>query len=99
MTESPDQPKSKTRKKNEMLELQQLGESLLQVPPNIYKKLPIPEELNIAITEARKISSPGAKRRQLQFIGKLMRRIDPDPIRIAIEQWQSGRPIQKNSRK
>lgn len=75
---------SKTRRKQEMHALQALGGALLDVPPSQLDALDIPEELAEAVREATRIRSHEAKRRHLQYIGRLMRKLDPEPIRAAI---------------
>src|SRR5690606_27291459 len=52
--------------------------------------LGLPEQLREALAEARAIRAHGARRRQLQYIGKLMRSIDAEPIRAALAAWQAG---------
>lgn len=83
-------PKSKSQLKREMHELQQLGEALVEMPVAAYDKLPVPAQLDEAIALARNIKSRSALRRQLQLIGKIMRRIDSEPIANAYQQWQGG---------
>ena len=80
------QPKpSKSARKREQLELQQLGEQLIGLPADELSALPIDERLRDAVVAAAKIRSHGALRRQKQLIGKLMRHCDPEPIRYALE--------------
>ena len=80
------QPKpSKSARKREQLELQQLGEQLIGLPADELRALPIDERLRDAVLAASKIRAHGALRRQKQLIGKLMRNCDPDPIRRALE--------------
>lgn len=82
--------KSKTATKREMIELQQLGERLLELNPDQLKKLVLPDELIVALKESKKITAHGAKRRHLQFIGRLMRKIeDPQPIRDYLQELQT----------
>ena len=76
---------SKSAKKREYLALQQLGEQLLTVKESDLLSMDLDEELLAAIQDARRIKSHGALRRQKQFIGKLMRGIDPEPVRAALE--------------
>lgn len=83
-------PKSKTQIKDEMRDLQKLGEALLDLPLSVYQTFPIPEELNSALELARKINSHGAMRRQMQFIGKIMRTIDAQPLQEAYDEWLTG---------
>ena len=78
-------PLSKTRRKRAMEELQALGEELVALPGDRIKRIDIPEEFREAIGEARRMPRHDeARRRQMQYIGKLMRAIEPEPIRTAI---------------
>lgn len=79
----PDLP-SKTQRKRAMAELQSLGEALLALPSARVSALALPEPLADALAAARRIASREARRRQLQYIGRLMRTVDPAPIRAAI---------------
>ncbi len=83
--------KSKSQLKREVEALQKLGESLLELPDAIYKSFPIPEDLDAALQDAKRIKSNVAKKRQMQFIGKVMRDIDAEPIQQAYEEWKTGR--------
>ena len=80
----PTEPPSKSARKREALDLQTLGEALIELPPAELDALDLPETLHDAIVAARDISSRGARVRQRQLIGKLMRRIDAEPIRAAL---------------
>jgi len=77
---------SKTKQKRKMEELQNIGKALVELPKDLLKKLDLPESLRDQVLEARKISQNGAKRRQLQFIGKIMRNIEVEPIQIQLDQ-------------
>lgn len=83
-------PKSRTQKKKEDRELQKLGEALVSLPHEQLKTMEIPEELEEAILFARKTKSRGAHRRQQQYIGALMRTLDPEPIIQALEAIRRG---------
>jgi ribosome-associated protein len=83
-TEHEDRP-SKTRRKRDMEALQELGSELLNFSDEVLLQMDLPETLRDAVQAARKIRSHGARKRQLQYIGKLMRDIDPAPVRAAIE--------------
>lgn len=72
---------SKTAKKKEMNELQDLGMALTKLSDQALKKIGLPEDLLQAIKDYKKITSNGATKRQAQYIGRLMRDIDPEPIR------------------
>ncbi|MCK6405854.1 MAG: DUF615 domain-containing protein [Rhodocyclaceae bacterium] len=84
MTDDALAPLSKTRKKQEMHALQDLGEELAALSVERLRKIDIPESLREALLAAQRITSHGARRRQLQYVGKLMRDIDPEPIRAAL---------------
>ena len=77
-----DEIPSKTQKKQTMHELQALGEALTALPDSSLASIALPQPLAEAIAEARRISSRGGKRRQLQYIGRLMRDLDPAPRRF-----------------
>ena len=85
---TPDEesiPLSKTRRKQAMEELQSLGEELVALASDQVKRIDIPEELRTAVSEAQRMMRPDeAKRRQMQYIGKLMRNVDVEPIREAL---------------
>ncbi len=78
-------PPSKTQRKQQMEELQTLGEELVALAADRVKKIDIPDELRDAIREAQRMTRHDeAKRRQLQYIGKLMRNVEIEPIRAAL---------------
>ena len=81
---------SKTRRKQEMHALQSLGETLARLPGEQLSRLDLPDSLRDAIVQARQISQRGALRRQLQYIGRLMRDADADHIRNQLESVQAG---------
>ena len=83
-------PPSKTRLKAEADEKQALGESLLTLRADLMARLDLPEKLLQAIADAKKITSFEGRRRQMQFIGKLMRPLDDEPIRDAINEQANG---------
>jgi ribosome-associated protein len=78
-------PVSKSQRKRDMDALRQLGEELLDFDAAALDRLELPEDLLDAIKTAKKIHAHGARKRQLQYIGKLMRLIDPEPVRAAVE--------------
>ena len=83
-------PPSKTQLKAEADEKQALGEALLTLRPDLMARLDLPEKLLQAIGDAKKITSFEGRRRQIQFIGKLMRPLDDEPIRDAIDEQANG---------
>ena len=74
-----DEP-SRTELKRESDELQKLGESLLTLRADLMAKIDLPEKLVEAVAEAKRITNFEGKRRQMQFIGKLMRKLDDDAV-------------------
>jgi ribosome-associated protein len=79
---------SKTRRKRQSLALQELGKELTQLTPGQLAELELPERLLEAVLEARRISKFGALRRQLQYIGRLMRNVDSRSVAARL---RSGR--------
>ena len=83
---------SKTRRKHAMHALQDLGERLVALSPENLKLLDLPERLADAIGLARGIRAHEGRRRQMQYIGKLMRTVDAEPIEVALAQILGGLP-------
>ena len=83
----PDQ-ESRGKRKAEMLALQKIGESLMKLTNDQLAKIDLPEDLREAIQQAKLLKSNEAKRRQLQYIGKIMREIDPEAIKQALKRIQ-----------
>ncbi|CDH47216.1 ribosome biogenesis factor YjgA [Candidatus Contendibacter odensensis] len=85
-------PPSKSQRKREATALQDLGEQLVELTRAQLNRVPLPEDLLAAVQAAQAISQRGGRKRQLQYIGKLMRRIDdPEAIRTALSTVLSGR--------
>src|SRR5215831_9105005 len=87
MTQSP--PLSKTRRKKESQALQELGAELVALSSERLAALELPEFLRDAVMDAQRISGFEARRRQMQYIGKLMRKVDAEPIQVRLEAWKS----------
>jgi ribosome-associated protein len=87
-------PRSKTQRKADMHALQRLGEALIALDPRRFAELSaevaFPDRLADAVAEARAITAWGARRRQIQFVGRLMRDVDPEPIRRRLAAWEHG---------
>ena len=77
---------SRTQRKREALDLQKTGQRLVELDPGDLASVPLPQDMLDAIALYKRIRSFEARRRQLQFIGKLMRKIDLDPIQAALSQ-------------
>lgn len=86
---APNRP-SKSALKRQMHDLQALGLELSELPESRVAKLDLPEALRDALAEYRRTRSHEGRRRQLQFIGKLMRQADEGPIREAIAAFKLG---------
>jgi ribosome-associated protein len=78
--EDEEQRRSKSARKREAASLQELGVKLSALPDQEIKDLDLPENLFIALRALRRLPSHGAQVRQRQYIGKLMREIDPEPV-------------------
>ncbi|MFN2339394.1 MAG: ribosome biogenesis factor YjgA [Gammaproteobacteria bacterium] len=84
--ERHDEPPSRSQRRRDMEALQVLGEELVGLPATTLRNIPMPDTLREAVMQARTITAHGGRRRQLQYIGKLMREVDATPIRAALEQ-------------
>ena len=92
-TDEMDLPPSKTRIKQQMHDLQGIGEQLVELSNDRLKELDLPEHLFDAVREMKRINKFGAQRRQMQFIGRLMREVETAPIVAKLEVW-SGKSHQ-----
>jgi ribosome-associated protein len=84
---------SKTELKKESTELQKLGEALLTLRAEAFERLDLPEGLVTALEELKRITNFEGRRRQLQYVGKLMRQLEPEVLqaaRDALEEQRSG---------
>ena len=84
---------SRTELKKESAELQKLGEALLTLRGDLMAKLELPEKLTGALEDLKKITNFEGRRRQMQFVGKLMRQLEPEElqaVRDALEEQRSG---------
>ena len=78
-------PPSKSQRKRDMHALQDLGEQLVALSLDQLKKVPMPDSLADAIRDAKRITKHEARRRQMQYVGKLMRNVDPAPIQAQLD--------------
>lgn len=84
---------SRTDLKRESAELQKLGESLLTLRADLMQRLQLPEKLLEALAQAKRITNFEGKRRQMQYVGKLMRGLDEDAlqaIRDTLDEQRRG---------
>lgn len=77
---------SKSQRKRDMVALQELGESLISLAPEQLERMDLPEDLAEAIRFYHILKDKEAKRRHQQFIGTVMRRIDAEPLRQALQE-------------
>ncbi|HWK61712.1 MAG TPA: ribosome biogenesis factor YjgA [Eoetvoesiella sp.] len=81
---------SKSQIKREMLALQDLGKQLVELPPEKLKQLPLDEKLYEAIRLAQRTTSREGRRRQVHYVGKLMRQADAETITSQLDIWLNG---------
>jgi ribosome-associated protein len=86
---TPERP-SKTQRKREASDLQRLGLELAELSDQRLARVDMPENLRDALTEYRRTRSHEGRRRQLQYVGKLMRDADPEPLRQAVAEAALG---------
>lgn len=85
----PPEEGSRSQRKEEVQALQKIGESLLKLTEEQLAKIELPDNLLAALKHAKSLSSNEAKRRQLQYIGKIMRNIDAEAIKLTLKRMQS----------
>jgi ribosome-associated protein len=81
---------SKTRLKKAMHDLQDLGEELVKLPQHHLDRLVLSDPLRDALEQWRRTRSHEGRRRQMQYIGKVMRNVDPEPLREAVAAFKLG---------
>jgi ribosome-associated protein len=88
---------SKSQKKRNMIALQSVGEELVALSTDVINKMDLPDELRVAILDAKRIpnSKHGGNKRQMQYIGRLMREVDPAPILAQLQALKA--PNQKQT--
>ena len=79
---------SKTQKKRDMDDLQLLGEALATLSADHLARIDIPDDLRLAVRDAQRFTKHEARRRQMQYIGRLMRATDPVPIQAALDEMR-----------
>ena len=80
---------SKSQRKRDMTALQKLGAALVELSPEQLARIDMPESLRDAVMECRRFSKHEAVRRQMQYIGRIMRDIDAAPIADQLAQMQA----------
>lgn len=87
------QDSSRTELKRESTELQKLGEALIALRRDLFERLPLPESLVDALDQAARITNFEGRRRQMQYVGKLMRQLDEEAlaaVREALDEQHRG---------
>jgi ribosome-associated protein len=79
---------SKSQLKRDSTALQDLGRELAELGKERLAKVPIDEDLRDAVKDYQRFTAHEAKRRQLQYIGRLMRNVDPEPVRAALDAFR-----------
>ncbi|BCB25560.1 UPF0307 protein [Sulfurimicrobium lacus] len=82
-----DEEISRSQRKRDVEALQEIGERLVTLNASRLAQLDIPDNLRDAVREAKRLTANGAIRRQKQYIGKLMRNVDPAPILAKFQEW------------
>ncbi|WP_020207965.1 ribosome biogenesis factor YjgA [Gilvimarinus chinensis] len=88
-SEEFDEGPSKSQRKREMHALQELGQQLTELSATQLASFELPEEVHAAIIEMHRIRQREARRRHLQFIGKMMRKVDGDEVRAKLDAIKS----------
>ena len=88
---------SKTQRKKQMHELQTLGERLVALNASQLDEVDLPQRLRAAVDDAKRFTRHEARRRQMQYIGRLMRDVDAAPIRAQLAEVE-GHSAQANAR-
>ncbi len=86
LPEDPDAPPSKSQIKRELHQLQELGRELVELPASRLSRLNLSDGLREAVELGRRIHAHGGRKRQIMFIGKLLRDEDAVAIRTQMEQ-------------
>ncbi|MDP2341418.1 MAG: ribosome biogenesis factor YjgA [Deltaproteobacteria bacterium] len=86
----PPPKEPRVEKKRRAIELENLGEALVKLKPGQLARVPMPDDLRVAVVDAQRLAGLGkaalhGHRRQLQFIGKIMRTVDAVPILASLE--------------
>ncbi len=81
--------RSRSQVKREAEALQKLGEQLMKLSKKQLELMPLPDNLREAIEQARHITARSALKRQRQYVGRLMRGVDPEPLRTKLDELNS----------
>jgi ribosomal 50S subunit-associated protein YjgA (DUF615 family) len=95
----PEEGPSRSSRKRASEELQTLGEQIAALSKETIANLPLPEPLREALADAKRIETFGGRRRHAQYIGKLMRRVDPDALEAARDAVSAARRRRRGKRR
>jgi ribosome-associated protein len=90
-TQKPPEEDSKSHRKREMDALQKIGEELVKLSPEQLSQFDLPERLLDAVLEGQRMKTYAAIVRQMQYIGKVMRVVDPKPIQAKLKEMDITR--------
>ncbi|WP_148254630.1 ribosome biogenesis factor YjgA [Aidingimonas lacisalsi] len=90
-SDDQDRPRSKTQRKREMQARQELGEKIMALPGSQRDRLPLSDDMRQALEEAERIRSHEARRRHMQYVGKLMRHEDVDAIQTTFDLFEQDK--------
>lgn len=90
-TQTPPDEDSKTHRKEEAAALQKIGERLVKLSETHLRQMELPDKLLEAVLEAQRTKTNAAIVRQLQYVGKVMRNVDPEPIRAKLRELDVAR--------
>ena len=85
-----DERPSKSQVKRDMLALQELGKAVVELSSDRVKQLPLSEKLRDAVLLAQRTTSREGRRRQIHYVGKLMRDAPAEQIRQQMDTWANG---------
>ena len=91
----PTEPPSKSQRKRDAHAVRDLGVELVKLKAAQLEKIPLPDAIRDAVMQAQQIKAHGARRRQLQYLGKLLRQIDSEPIAEGLTNLQSDTAVNK----
>ena len=81
---------SRAQVKRELAELLEFGRKIYELPKSAYAKCPVPDELDAAFQELKRIKSMNAQKRQWQHIGKILRQVDVEPMKKSLRDFADG---------
>lgn len=87
--EHDDDTPSKSQRKRDMHALRDMGERLLELPEAHVKEL-LPSNIMEALTACRKITKGNARKRQMQYVGKLLRQVETDKIKALLDRFDAS---------